>query len=134
MKDLGADVLLNNDFTQQTSGGAGQSAPVQPAPLSFEGITSIGQSLITANSSAAARIAISAAASGNNNDITSLSALTLVVINGLNIIGYTESVSAPSTTDYPNEHDFGVHQDTSGPTWYVAFNTDGSTVVSVQLT
>jgi hypothetical protein len=132
MTGLGTDVYLDNDFAQQTSGGAGQNVPLQPPPAVFDGITSIGQSLVTANSSASARSAISAAQSGSNSDITELLSLTLAVINTLRIKGFTQAATPPSLLEYPASKDFGVHRDTLTGFLYMAFNFAG-TVYSVQM-
>jgi hypothetical protein len=130
---LDTGVLLDNDFTQATGGGAGQTSPNQSQISLPSTISPVGQNVITAPSEAAARNAITAAKSGANSDITSLSALTLAVINDLNVIGYTTSAADPSLTEYPNAGDFGVHKNTMSGDVFAAFN-DGGSIVKVQLT
>lgn len=80
MRDLDTGVLLDNDFTQATGGGTGQTASNQSQISLPSDISPVGQNVITAPSEAAARNAISAAQSGANADISSLSNLTGDVI------------------------------------------------------
>ncbi|MBP8183746.1 MAG: hypothetical protein KAX88_06565, partial [Rhodoferax sp.] len=62
------------------------------------GITTFGSSLVTAANAAAARIAMGAAASGANNDITSLTALTSINILSGYLFGCTLSTAGSSAT------------------------------------
>lgn len=53
-------------------------------------------------------------------------------VGGLQFLGYTSSATAPTTTQYPNNLDCGFHEDTTGPTFYVAIN-DGGIIRKVAL-
>jgi hypothetical protein len=46
---------------------------------------------------------------------------------------YTSSAGAPTTTELPNNKDWSIHDDTTGPTIYLAFNLSG-TIKKVALT
>jgi len=57
----------------------------------------------------------------------------MVFPGGLRVIGYTTTASAPTTTEFPNDKDCGVHEDTGGGAFYFAFNRSG-TIYKVALT
>lgn len=44
---------------------------------------------------------------------------------GARFVGYTSSTSTPTTTELPNSKDWCFHNDTTGPTIYLAFNIGG---------
>ena len=46
----------------------------------------------------------------------------------------TSSSADPTTTEYPNDGDAGIHKNTSSGDVFLAYNDGGSTVVKVQLT
>jgi hypothetical protein len=52
---------------------------------------------------------------------------------GARYLGYTSSAGAPTTTELPNNKDWSIHNDTTGPTIYLAFNLSG-TIKKVALT
>lgn len=45
----------------------------------------------------------------------------------------TSTTADPTTTEYPNDKDAGIHKNTSSGDVFLAYN-DGSTIVKVQLT
>ncbi|MEM4256556.1 MAG: hypothetical protein QW746_04495 [Thermoplasmata archaeon] len=55
------------------------------------------------------------------------------MMNNAKFVGYTLSTSDPSTTELPNNNDFGFHKNTSSGALYLAFN-DGGSIKKVQLT
>ncbi len=46
----------------------------------------------------------------------------------------TSAAADPTTTEYPNDGDAGIHKNTSSGNVYLAYNDGGSTIVKVQLT
>jgi hypothetical protein len=52
---------------------------------------------------------------------------------GARFMGFTSSAGAPTTTELPNNKDWSIHEDTTGPTMYLAFNLSG-TIKKVALT
>lgn len=53
-------------------------------------------------------------------------------LGGMRIVGYTSSTGAASTTEYPNDKDFGVHKNTTSGVKSIAFN-DGGVIVSIAM-
>ena len=46
----------------------------------------------------------------------------------------TSSSADPTTTEYPNDKDAGIHKNTTSGDVFLAYNDGGSTIVKVQLT
>jgi hypothetical protein len=60
-------------------------------------------------------------------------ARTLTIENVAKINGSTSSAADPSTTEYPNDGDHGIHKNTTSGNVFLAYNDGGSSIVKVQL-
>lgn len=60
-------------------------------------------------------------------------ARTLTIENVAKINGSTSSAADPSTTEYPNDGDHGIHKNTTSGNVFLAYNDGGGSIVKVQL-
>ncbi len=56
-----------------------------------------------------------------------------LLVGGLTHLGKTATTADPTTTEYPNDEDWGVHENTTSGNIFLAYN-DGGTIRKVQLT
>lgn len=88
---------------------------------------------LVVSSAGTIRTSISAAKSGANSDITSLTALTLAVISTLRWLGFVSAANDPTTTELPTAKDVAIYKNTLSGNVFLAFNNAG-VIVKVQLT